>query len=224
MWLVWCSLSLALAKKPAPAPPAPTPPVVASPAVAVPVAPGSLWSEVSARRLMGLDAGARQVGDLVTVLVYEQTATTIDAQTDLSRLSESAAAINALFGAEKRITEAHPDMNGTIALGASSASQFNGEGGTTRGSSVETWLTCSVIEVLPTGNLRLWGYKQVRVNRETQYVVLTGIVRPRDIQMDNTVVSDRLAEAVFEITGSGVVADKQGPGLFSRVLDAVWPF
>jgi len=64
----------------------------------------------------------------------------------------------------------------------------------------------------------------VRVNREVQYVVLDGIARPRDIRMDNTVPSSLLAQSKIEITGSGVVADKQGAGLGQRIIDAIWPF
>ena len=222
MW--WFTLIVAHARKADLDPPAPEPPVIVEAAPAPATQAGSLWSEVTARRLMGLDAGARQIGDLVTVLIAEQTTTGLDASTGLSRESGSSVAIDALLGAEETITGAHPNMGGQIAIGGSSQSAFTGSGGTTRGSSIETWLTTSVIEVLPNGNLRLWGYKKVRVNRETQYVVLTGIVRPRDIQMDNTVVSDRLSEAEFEITGNGVVADKQGPGFLSRILDHVWPF
>lgn len=216
--------SLALAKKPEPPPPPPERPVVAAPIVVSPPEPGSLWSEVQARRIVGLDAGARQVGDLVTVLILEQTTTSLDASTDTGRDSSVSAGIDALFGAEKTILDAHPDMGGKIALGAAASSGYTGTGGTTRGSALETMLTCEVIEVLPNGNLRIWGYKQVKVNRETQYVVLDGVVRPRDIRMDNTVVSDRLSQAKFEVTGSGVVADKQGPGVLARALDAVWPF
>lgn len=226
-WLLGVGLGLsapAWAKKAPDEPPPPEKPEVAAAVPAQPQQPGSLWSEVQARRLMGLEAGARQVGDLVTVLILENTTTSIDAATDTEKSSEVSAAIDALLGAEETITAAHPNMGGQIALGAGSSSTFSGSGGTTRGSAIETMLTTEVIEVLPNGNLRLWGYKKVRVNRETQYVVITGVVRPRDIQMDNTVVSDRLAEAEFEITGSGVVADKQGPGVLARVLDAIWPF
>lgn len=220
---LWWALS-AEAKKRVEDPPPPERPEVETVDAQRAQEPGSLWNEVQARRLMGLDAGARQVGDLVTVLIVEQTTTQLDASTDVSSEREVAAAIDALLGAEKRLTAAHPDMGGTIALGAGSSSSFSGTGGTTRGSALQTMLTCEVIEVLANGNLRIWGYKQVRVNRETQYVVLEGVLRPRDIQMDNTVTSDRLATAKFEVTGTGVVADKQGPGLFARVLDHLWPF
>jgi flagellar L-ring protein precursor FlgH len=205
-------------------PPPPEKPLVAEASPERPQEPGSLWNEVQARRLMGLDAGARQLGDLVTVLIFESTDTVLDATTDLSRTSSATAAIDALLGAEETITQAHPNMGGQIAIGGAASTAYNGAGGTSRGSAIQTSLTTEVIEVLPNGNLRLWGYKKVRVNRETQYVVITGVVRPRDIQMDNTVVSDRLSEAEFEITGSGVVADKQGPGVLARALDWLWPF
>lgn len=223
IYLFCALLSPAHAKKEKEPPPPVKPVVDAQPAAAGPEA-GSLWNEVQARRLMGLDAGARQVGDLVTVLILESTDTTLDAGTETSRTSSATANIDALLGAEQTIMTAHPNMGGQIAIGGGAGTAYSGAGGTTRGSAIETSLTTEVIEVLPNGNLRLWGYKKVRVNRETQYVVISGVVRPRDIQMDNTVVSDRLSEAEFEITGSGVVADKQGPGVFSRVLDWVWPF
>lgn len=221
MWLLLVA-SASARKEPEPEPP--QRPEVAAPAEQAPAQAGSLWNEVQARRVMGLDAGARQVGDLVTVLILEQTTTNIDASTETGRDSTVAAGIDALLGAEKSILDAHPDMGGKIALGAGATSTYTGAGGTSRGSAIETMLTCEVIEVLPNGNLRIWGYKQVRVNRETQYVVLDGVVRPRDIRMDNTVASERLAQAKFEVTGSGVVSDKQGPGIVARALDHLWPF
>ena len=70
----------------------------------------------------------------------------------------------------------------------------------------------------------MWGYKQIRSNRETQYLVVEGLARPLDIQADNTIVSSLLAEAKIEFNGSGVVADKQGPGIVQRGRHHAWPF
>jgi flagellar L-ring protein FlgH len=224
MWLcVWLSFA-AEAKKRVTDPPPPVKPEVATLAAGRPVEPGSLWSEVQGRKLIGLDFSARQVGDLVTVLLLEETNTSLGATTDLARDSSVEASIDALLGAEKTLTAAHPNMGGSISVAGGTATNFAGTGATSRGSEITTSLTCEVIEVMPNGNLRLWGYKKVRVNRETQYVVITGVVRPRDIQMDNTVISDRLSEAEFEITGTGVVSDKQGPGVGTRLIDRLWPF
>ncbi|MBN2800862.1 MAG: flagellar basal body L-ring protein FlgH [Deltaproteobacteria bacterium] len=210
---------LALAQEP-PVRPAP----LQEPVAAEPASPGSLWAEVPARQLMGLDGSARQLGDLITVRITERTATALDAETRANSDSSTSAGIAALLGAEKNLTGAFPNMGGEIALQGTREGTFQGAGQTTRGASVDASLTCEVIEVFPNGNLRIWGYKQVRVNREVQYVVLEGVVRPRDIQMDNTVDSELLARAKIEVTGSGVIDDKQSPGFLARVADKVWPF
>lgn len=220
MIALWLGLSLAEARRD-PAPP-PARPILAQPQIPYLPTPGSLWSEVPARQMMGLDGNARQVGDLITVRITESVSTTLGAETETSRKSTQSAAIRALLGIEKTLKKAH--KLDEIGIDLESAAEFAGAGTTGRDSAVEATLTCEVIEVLPNGNLRVWGWKQVRVNRETQYVVLEGISRPRDVQMDNTVDSELLAAARIEITGSGVVSDKQGPGFGARLLDFLWPF
>lgn len=187
-------------------------------------APGSLWSETAARRLMGLDGNARRVGDLITVRITENVATNLDASTETSKKSSASAAIKALLGAERTLRKAHPNLSEEEVISLASEATFSGHGETGRNAQVAAILTCEVLEVHPSGNLRVWGWKQVQVNRETQFVVLDGVVRPRDIQMDNTVDSELLAQAKIEVTGTGVVADRQGPGWGTRLLDKIWPF
>lgn len=223
--MIWLLLAFtADAKKTKPEPPPPEPPELRYPAAQAQMTPGSLWSEVPARRMMGLDGNARQVGDLVTVLIFDTMQTSMGATTDTSRASSNTAAISALLGAEKTLLKSLPNAGSELGIDLSSGSQFSGSGNTTRDATVRTVLTCKVIEVLPNGNLRIWGHKKVRVNRETTYVVLEGEARPRDIQMDNTVRSDLLADADLYMDGKGVVSDKQGPGIGTRILDMVWPF
>jgi len=206
-------------------PPTPVPPALTNPQGAQPVfTPGSLWTEPQGRQLMGLAGNARQVGDLITVRIREHANTALDASTSTARDSSTQAQLSALLGAEQGILDSHPRMGGKIGIEGSTATQFDGDGQTTRGAMLEAILTCEIIEVLPSGNLRIWGWKQVRVNREIQYVVLEGTVRPRDILMDNSVYSEYLAQARVEITGSGVISDKQGPGLGTRIVDRIWPF
>jgi flagellar L-ring protein precursor FlgH len=228
MTALWLAVLIASADARRPSrespPDPPTRPDVTATHAALGPSAGSLWSDVGGRRMLGLDGTARQAGDLVTVRIVERTSTNLDATTTSTRESENEAAIEALLGAETRIIAGNPGMNGAIRMGGSSSSSFAGAGSTSREATLDSMITTEVIEVLPTGNLRLWGYKQVRVNREVQYVVLEGVVRPRDIQLGNVVTSDRLAESRIEVTGGGVVADKQGPGLLVRVLDALWPF
>lgn len=230
---IWIVLALATAnpafaqgrdRNTEPAPPE-KPELQASPPAPAPL-PGALWSEVAARQLMGIDGNARQVGDLITIRVSERSFTSLDASTSTEKSSSSEAAISALFGAEKTLGDALPNAGANgIGMGASSAAEFDGSGSTARGAQLEAVLTCEVTEVLANGNLRVWGRKKLSVGRETQWLVLQGVIRPRDIQMDNTVASELIAELELETVGSGVVTDRgSGPGWGARVLDFLWPF
>lgn len=222
--LILLLLASAQARRPAGPPEPPQPPIPITPPETEDLgSPGSLFSDVSARRMMGMDGYARQIGDLVTVEILEESRTSLAADTTTSRKNSHTAQLRSLLGIEKRILKAAEELS-DIGFELESGGDFSGSGDTSRDSAVEAIITCQVIDVLPGGNLRIWGWKQVRVNRETQYVVLDGVARPRDIKLDNTVSSDLLAQARIEFTGSGVIADRQGPGWLSRVLDVLWPF
>ena len=221
LWMA--SLLVAHARKPAlPEPPErPEPRYVVN--ASTPQVPGIRFDEQGARRLMGIDGHARQPGDLITVRIDEAATMDLSAATSTSRSSHSKAEINELLGIDKRMLRMFKSME-KIGIDVSSSSGFDGAGDTNRTSSVEAVVTTEVIEVLPAGNLRVWGYKQITVNKETQFLVVDGIVRPRDVQMDNTVSSELMHEARIEITGTGVIADKQRAGWGRRVLDFLWPF
>jgi len=206
-------------------PPPPEKPLVETRAEAErPITIGSLWHPNESRKLAGMDSNSRKIGDLVTIMVEEQTVTSLDAGTETANASNTSAGISALLGAETTLPTANQAMGGKISIDTSRSSDFRGTGKTNRNSALQSIITCEVIDILPTGNLRVWGRKQVRVNREIQWVIVDGIVRPRDISIENLVSSSMLAQATIEVTGSGVLADKQGPGIFQRVLDAIWPF
>lgn len=227
MILLW---SLVLyAQEPVPEPPVEEAPVeenrlLATPSLETSATEGSLWEANKARMLVGIDGNARAEEDLVTVLISEKMASQVSAATRASRASSVNAGIGSLLGLRNKIVSANPNMGGEIALGASSGSDFDGDANTSRDSTLKGTLTCEVITVRSNGNLVIFGWKEVRSNRETQYLSLTGEVRPQDIRADNTVESNLLASARIEYTGSGVVSDKQGPGLGTRFVDNVWPF
>ncbi len=185
---------------------------------------GSLWNEVSARALIGMDGNARRVGDLITVNIYDETMTEILADTSTSRDSSVGGGIDSLFGLGTKITDANPSMGGEIGFSINGSSDYTGEGATRRQGKIVGSVTCEVVEVLPNKNLVIYGQKEVRVNRETQTLVVAGKVRPRDIQADNTVASTYIADSHIQFVGTGPVGDKQGPGVGTRVVDRVWPF
>jgi len=78
--------------------------------------------------------------------------------------------------------------------------------------------------VMENGNLVIEGRRQLTVNSEDQFIIMTGFIRPEDITAENTIYSQYIADARIIFTGDGVINDKMRPGWMTRVVDWVWPF
>ncbi len=166
---------------------------------------------------------ARQIGDLVTIRVVQSTAADTTAGTNLKRKSDMSASVSALFGLETVIADI-PGGGPSLSLGATTKNDFDGTGGTNRAGSLSGTLTARVVELLPNGHLVVLGKQAVKINNEVEVLAIRGVVDPRSIAADNSVFSTAIADARIEYGGTGVVAGKQRPGWFSRVLDMVSPF
>ena len=184
---------------------------------------GSLWADSGSTKLF-VDLRAREVGDLVTVQISETQSGKLDANTKTSRDSSIEAGITDLLGYMKRLEEKHNTLDRTSLFNANFKPSFDGKGSSDRSGSVVASITARVVRVLPNGNLYISGKREVRVNNETQYITVAGIIRPEDIGQDNVIQSTYIADARVEYTGKGVIADKQRPGWLMRILDHVWPF
>ncbi|RLB42902.1 MAG: hypothetical protein DRH12_04390 [Deltaproteobacteria bacterium] len=171
------------------------------------------------------DIRAFKVGDLVTINIVETSKAEKKAETDTQRDSSIYAGINNFLGYEQKMGELFPQgFNNNIMFKGSMKNSFKGTGNTKRDESMTATITARVMEVLPNGNLFIRGTREIRVNNETQFIVLSGLVRPYDISKDNTVLSTYIADAKIEYTGKGALSDKQRPGWLMRILDYVWPF
>jgi flagellar L-ring protein precursor FlgH len=78
--------------------------------------------------------------------------------------------------------------------------------------------------VRPNGNLKIVGSREVMVNNETQLIILSGTIRPRDIQENNVILSTFVSDAKIAYSGSGIIDDRQRPGWLANMLNVVWPF
>jgi flagellar L-ring protein precursor FlgH len=181
---------------------------------------GSLWPADDRVFFYG-DKKALRVGDIITVRIVENAQASNTADTDLSRSSSTNASLNTFFGKKKFL--------GLFKLGedlltSSAENKHQGAGSTTRSGQLTATMTAVVREVLSNGNLVIQGTRELLVNHEQQFITLTGIVRPQDVDRDNVVVSSQLADANITIGGLGVVADKQRSGWGSWIFDLIWPF
>ena len=195
-----------------------------TPPPAPPRTPGSLWSDDAPLGLLFVDQKARTVGDLLTISIIEVASASKQATTQTSRASSINASIEAFLGFEKALQESNPRLNPSKAIAGSLANNFNGNGTTARSGRVTATITAVVTEVLPNGNLVIEGSREITVNHERELIVLSGVVRPKDISPGNTVLSTALGQAKVAYYGSGIIAEKQRPGWLARILDVVWPF
>jgi len=177
---------------------------------------GSLWSAKRSTNLFS-DLKARNAGDIVTINVVESATASKNATTKTSRDSNLAASWT---GVLQKLSGDW--VGGEVKAGFEN--NFDGKGETTRSSQLATYITAHVIQVLPNGYLVIQGHRQVRVNNENQIINVQGVIRTEDINANNIVLSTYIADARIELTGEGVVSDKQRPGWLARILDWVWPF
>lgn len=189
----------------------------------------SLWQESRGGNELYRDDRAWQPMDLITIVVSERSEGKKEANTEVKEKSTVEAAIDNLLGYETDIKQGLqgknngvPDLSSLIK--ASSQNDFKGEGKTNRKGSLTARISAMVAEVLPSGVIRLEGKKIISVNSEEQIMVISGLVRPRDINADNEVDSSKIAQLRIDYYGEGTVGEAQDGGWLSRIMRKVWPF
>ena len=186
-------------------------------------ADGSIFSQIGQDGLLGQER-ARGPGDLVTVLIEESVTASSSASNGSSRTSKTTAlSAGALKGIDVAFAKAGLPWPMDMNPGASSIDSA-GKGSAQADSTIKGQLTAVVTEVLPNGLLAIRAYKRMQLSTGSQIVRLNGLVRPSDIQPDNTVRSRRLADADISFAGAGELADASRSGWMNRALLRYWPF
>jgi len=182
--------------------------------------PNSLWRNGS--RAFFKDQRAHQIGDILTVTVNLNDKAAIANETQRSRENKEDSGIENLLGKTKVpvVNTALP----TRIFTADSSSSSEGKGSVNRSEALTTNIAAVVTQVLPNGNLVVEGKQEVRVNFEVRELIVAGIVRPEDIQSDNTIDSSKIAQARIAYGGRGQITDVQQPRYGQQVLDVLLPF
>jgi flagellar L-ring protein precursor FlgH len=181
--------------------------------------PGSLYTSSGRLADSFRDVRASQIYDLVTVVVNETTSAVSTGTTKTSRASSVAASVASGLLPKGAV-------NALSNLATTSNNQaLQGQGTTSRGTTITTTVTAEVTAVLPNGNLVVQGQKAILVNSEKQIITLRGIVRPDDLSPINEVSADRVARIEILINGKGVVNDAvKRPFFLYRLLLGLLPF
>jgi flagellar L-ring protein precursor FlgH len=183
--------------------------------------PNSLWR--SGSRAFFKDQRAHQVGDILTVTVNITDKANFENETQRSRTSKEDSGISDFIGSKTIKNPATAVLPGRI-LTADGTSSSDGKGSVNRQEALQTNVAAVVTQVLPNGNLVVEGKQEIRVNFEIRELIVAGIVRPEDIQSDNTIDSSKIAQARIAYGGRGQISDVQQPRYGQQVLDVVLPF
>ncbi len=184
-----------------------------------PPTPGAIYQSQSEMELAS-NPVARHVGDIVTIVLEEQTAAQKTATTDTNKTTSDALPGMTILGKALTIHGA-PILNNDI----NDATKFTGEGDSSQSNSLTGYLAVTVVKVLPNGYLLVAGQKQLGLNQGQEIIRLTGVIRPIDLASDDSVPSYRVADAKISYGGKGAIADANAQGWLSRFFNSPWtPF
>ena len=186
-------------------------------------ASNSLWRQGS--RAFFKDQRARQIGDLVTVRVKVTDKANIDNTTKRSRSSADTMKAPNLLGFETHYDKILPNsVQADPMVDTSGTSSSSGAGSVRRSEELVTNVAAVVTQALPNGNLVIEGKQEIRVNFEIRELIVAGVIRPEDIEGDNTIDSTKIAQARIAYGGRGQITDVQQPRYGQQVMDILLPF
>lgn len=180
----------------------------------------SLWEE-SATDLFR-DPRARTIGDVLTVKIAIKDKANLDNRSNRTRDSDRSLGLFGSYGGGTGGGSA--GWEGELDAEVSSKTKTKGEGAIRRSETIQLRVAAVVSGVLPNGNLVISGSQEVRVNFEVRVLNVAGVVRPRDIETDNTIAYDKIAEARISYGGRGRIMEVQQPAWGQQLLDLVLPF
>jgi flagellar L-ring protein precursor FlgH len=164
----------------------------------------SLWSD---NYSLFADHKARAVGDILTIIISEQSSATRSGNASNSKDASGSADAGAGF------------FTFINAASFNSKDSFSAKGSINNTNTVSGRLTVTVQEVKPNGNLVISGKQSIKQNGEDQVIIVSGVVRPEDIAADNTIASYYVADAQIRIDGHGPLSRKQRQGILSQIFN-----
>ncbi|WP_020209449.1 flagellar basal body L-ring protein FlgH [Gilvimarinus chinensis] len=179
---------------------------------------GSLYQPTQGMSLF-TDTKARNVGDIITIMLSERTVSSKSSGVNVSKESSTSLPAGTIFGMT-------PTLNGSpFDTNINQDRDFAGDAGADQSNSLTGSIAVTVADVLPNGNLIVRGEKWMTLNRGDEFIRISGILRPEDISPQNTVSSTRLANAQISYSGTGELANSQNMGWLSKFFNSgYWPF
>lgn len=185
--------------------------------------PNSLWRPGA--KAFFKDTRAKDVGDILTIRLKLDDKAKLKNSTKRARDDGESQSIDAMLGFEGAIQKVVPAVGvGGPILSFDSDHQTNGNGGIDRQEEIELTFAAIVTQILPNGLLAIVGRQEIRVNYELRELMITGVIRPQDIEADNSIAHEKIAEMRVAYGGRGTLSDLQQPRWGTQIWDIIFPF
>ncbi|MGY9002468.1 MAG: flagellar basal body L-ring protein FlgH [Rhodospirillales bacterium] len=185
--------------------------------------PNSLWR--AGAKAFFKDHRAKAVGDILTVQLNLNDSASLANKTERERDDSEDTDVTNLLGLEGEFAKALPQgINPASVLSFGSKHDTSGDGSIDRSETVKLIFAAVVTQILPNGALAIIGRQEVQVNKELRELMVTGVIRPEDIESDNTISHDKIAEMRVAYGGRGTLSGLQGPRWGAEVWDILFPF
>ncbi len=185
--------------------------------------PNSLWD--GTRQTFFKDQRASEVGDIITVLIDVKDKAELDNESVRTRNSSENAGLDNILGYEASLDRILPQaVDNSSLVGAGADSSHTGSGTIDREEKITLKLAALVTQILPNGNMVVNGRQEIRVNFEKRILMIDGVIRPEDIDVENTISYDKIAEARISYGGEGQITDVQQPRYGQQLYDIIFPF
>lgn len=193
-------------------------PVEPAPKAAAQPVTGSIYNAATANNIYG-DGRAFRVGDIITINLQESTQSSKSSTTSVDKSNATSVGAGTAFGHTVKA------LGNPLSASLNSSNSFSGKGTSDMSNSLTGNITVTVHEVRPNGTLLVRGEKWLTLNQGDEYLRISGIVRPQDIDESNTVVSTKLADARISYSGTGAVHESNVMGWLARFfINPIWPF
>lgn len=180
-------------------------------AVPAPQTSGSLFATSGYTSLYD-DAVARRVGDIINVRLNEQTQSSKSASTSLNKDNTTSIGEPTILG--KRFSV--PPGNNLSLTKLESDSQFSGSADSDQSNSLSGNIAVTIAEVLPNGSFVVRGEKWMRLNQGDEFIRISGLIRPVDVDSNNSIDSTRIANARISYGGKGTIANSNEMGWLAK--------
>ena len=185
--------------------------------------PNSLWRPGA--KAFFKDIRAKEVGDILTVKLRLEDRAKLENKTMRGRDDSEALGVDAFLGYEASLDKVLPEaINNEKLIGFGSEHNTEGDGDINRKETIQLTVAAIVTQILPNGSLAIMGRQEVRVNFELRELMVVGVIRPQDIEGDNTISHEKIAEMRMAYGGRGTLSDLQQPRWGTQIWDILSPF